>query len=108
MAATVFDSSALESLTAADLAASELNLNSNVIENVIISTQQVGYGWFRINDDQTVVWANVNNTQSTTWTNVGDQQNPNWVAVNNAQSIVWTDVEDNQDPNWVEINNSQP
>jgi hypothetical protein len=104
----IFFRSDIEGLLSQDSQSAQANFNSNRVENLIISDQQVGYGWFRVVDDQTIVWADVNNTQSITWTNVGDAQTPNWVVVNNTQSIVWADVEDNQDPNWVEINNSQP
>jgi fibronectin-binding autotransporter adhesin len=81
----IFFRSDIEGLLSQDSQSAQANFNSNRVENLIISDQQVGYGWFRVVDDQTIVWTDVNNTQSITWTNVGDSQNPNWVEINNSQ-----------------------
>lgn len=81
----IFASSITEALNAASLQAARVDFNSIITENMLVSDKFIGYGWFRIVDDQTASWTNINNTQSVVWVNIGDDQDPNWVEINNQQ-----------------------
>lgn len=80
-----FNSLISEPTTLLDISTVQAKFNSFVNENMVLFEQLIGYGWFKIVDDQTITWNNINNSQSTTWTNIGDDQNPNWVTINNGQ-----------------------
>jgi len=56
-----------------------------VTELITFLETQIAYGWFKINDDQSITWNALNNSQSITWSDVSDDQTPNWTQINNSQ-----------------------
>jgi len=68
-----------------DAPASQVDFAPLIAELMTIVDSQIARGWFRIDDDQNVVWQAANNSQSVTWSNIGDDQNPNWIVINNTQ-----------------------
>jgi len=78
-------SSLSEASNIANTQAVQANFNSQITENLVLLDNSIGRGWFRVVDDQTVVWTSVNNGQTVTWQNVGNDQNPNWQRIDNTQ-----------------------
>jgi hypothetical protein len=84
-ASSIFVATLTESFTAADFIAVQASFNAFLTENLVLSDLPIGRGWFRVVDDQTVVWSAVNNGQTVTWQNIGNDQNPNWQRIDNTQ-----------------------
>jgi len=96
-----------ENLVPADAITVIASFSSQITENLVLLDSPILRGWFKINDDQTVSWGAVNNTNSAAWAAVNDGQTVSWNNVNNANSTTWTNIGDDQNPVWTSVDNTQ-
>ena len=96
-----------ENLVPADAITVIASFSSQITENLVLLDSPILRGWFKIDDDQTVSWGAVNNTNSAVWAAVNDGQMVSWNNVNNANSTTWTNIGDDQNPVWTSVDNTQ-
>ena len=75
----------IESVNMQDSYLPQLNYNTSIYENVVLTEYILGGGWIKISSDIGTGWGTISNAQSPNWTTIDDTQVPNWAPINDNQ-----------------------
>jgi hypothetical protein len=103
----LFIASIVENLNSGDSSAQQSNFLQAIVETFTALDLASVYGWFKINNDQSVTWNAINNNNTVTWANIGNDQSVTWNAINNNNTVTWVNIGNDQTPNWVPVNSEQ-
>ena len=75
----------IESVNMQDSYLPQLNYNTSIYENVVLTEYILGGGWIKMPSDVGAGWSTISNAQSPNWTTIDDTQVPNWAPINDNQ-----------------------